>query len=596
MSACCASNSKKDDDRGSFWSVAGTGTNAGRTCQTQLMRTKTLLIAGAVTVAAGFLLPLPDYILDVLLIFSLSLTAAVWIITFSARRAAEVSGFPLLIVLAAMLRMSLSAAGSKLILSQGSAGTIIGFFGGMLVRENFVLTILGFGALTVLIFSSISGAVKSISRTAEEFVADIVSARQNSIDNHLDAGLIDHSQAVELHNRIARETGFFAAMAGAAKFLLCAAVVELVIVLVDIVGSIVTSQGAPATAQISAGYSLYEGLQNGDLRIHATLGAGVITQISALLAVVACKYLVRKTYLPCAGDGEFIAEEAAERVKVISSEVLSPPAAKSHYGDTIVAAQAETVAQDVQWLDGPQCIENKKDDFGRKTPSPIENLGQDLLTSEIERALDPGLYLWKTADDKDYYGAITELIESKSGDGKKTILMAAESIEALPVTVPVNIAMHLARKDQRCLLVDFDLQRDAISEVFDIDRKGPNDAVQREAITTGSPTCINNLWVWSMSRLIKTDKDSENHDPVNIKQAIASLESRYDKLIVYAPGIGRLADWQSVAACAQAAMLFGGELGLPDAVGDSSMADFFELLISCGCNILQPEEILAGLR
>jgi hypothetical protein len=43
-------------------------------------------------------------------------------------------------------------------------------------------------------------------------------------------------------------------------------------------------------------------------------------------------------------------------------------------------------------------------------------------------------------------------------------------------------------------------------------------------------------------------------------------------------------------------MLFGGEPKPSDAAGDSSMSDFYKLLISCGCNILQPEETLAGLR
>ncbi|UCC22885.1 MAG: FHIPEP family type III secretion protein [Planctomycetota bacterium] len=557
------------------------------------MGTRPLLIAGVITFATGLLIPLSGRILDVFLIFSLSLTVAALIITFSARRAVEVLGFPLLIVLAAMLRMALSLAGSRLILSQGDAGTIIGFFGGIFVRESFVLAVLGFGVLTVFIFGTISRAVRNISRTAEDFVVDIVPARQISVDRNLSAGLIDRNQAVELHNRIARETGFFAAMAGATKFLLCAAVVELVIVLVDIVGSMVTS---PAAGQMSAGYLLYEGLQNGDLRIHATLGAGMITQISALLAVAACRYLVAKTYLPCAGDSEFVAEESAERVKVVPSEVLWPKTAESHYGGTIVAAQAETVAQDAQWLEESQCTEDERDDLAGETPSPAENFVQALLTGETEPVFKPELYLWKTADDDDYYNAITDLIESDSGDGAKTILMAAESTEALPVTVPVNIAMRLARKGQRCLLVDFDLQRDAVASVFDIDYGDANDSAKREILATGSPTCIKNLWVWSVSRIIKADEDSDNRNLINIKQALAGLKKQYDRVFVYAPAIGRLDDLQNVAACSKAAILFGGEPELSDAAGDSSLSDFYKLLTDCGCKVLQPVEVFAKPR
>ncbi len=596
MSVSCESNSKREGNWVPFWPFPDAEKDADRTCQTQLMRTRTLLIAGVATITAGLLLPLSDRIFDVLLIFSLSLTIAVLIITFSARRAVEVSGFPLLIVLAAMLRMALSVAGSKLILSQGSAGTIIGFFGGIFVRDNFVFTILALGVLTVVIFGTISKAAKSISHTTEEFVADIVPARQISIDNDLNTGLIDHSQAIRLRDGIARETGFFVAMTGAAKFILCAAVIELMIVVVDIVASIATAQGPPAAAQMSAGYSLYEGLQNGHLKIHATLGAGMITQISALLAAMACKYLVRKTYVPCAANGQFGRGKATERVKVVSSEVPSPPAAESQYGNAVVAIQAQATAEDLGWLDGSQCMENGKDDFSQTVPSSTKALRHDLLTSEIECVFEPSPYLWKAADDGDYYGTITELIESKSGDDAKTILMAAESAKELPVTVPVNIAIRLARKGQRCLLIDFDLKRDAISSVFDINPKGADDAVYREAVTTESPTGINNLWVWSASRLTNTDKDSENHEPVNIKKALASLENRYDRVVVYAPDMGRLADLDGIAACVQAAMLFGAESELVDEVESCHMSDFYELLNSCGCKILQPAEIFAELR
>jgi hypothetical protein len=560
------------------------------------MRTQSLLIAGAITIAAGLLFPLSGHILDVLLIFSVSLTAAVLIITFSARRASEVSGFPLLIVLAAMLRVALSVAGSKLILSQGSAGIIIGFLGGIFVRENFVLTILAFGILTVVIFGIISRAVKSISQTTDEFVADIVPARQINIDSDLDAGLIDQNQAIELRDKIAFETGFFVSMAGAAKFILCAAVIELMVVVVDIAVSIGTAQAPAVTAQMSAGYSLYEGLQNGDLKIHATLGAGVITQISALLAAVACGCLVRKTSVQSAGDGRFVGEKAAERIKVVSSEVLYPLTAESQYGNAIVPAQTQTVAEDLEWFDESECIENERDNFSQTEVPSSEGLRRDLIKSEIKGVFELGLGLWKTAHDSDYYNSIAELIESKSDDEAKTVLMAAESIKALPVTLPVNIAMRLAQKGFRCLLIDLDLQRDAVSKVFDIDNDAPKETMKQQATAAGTPTCVSNLSVWTASRhhaVGKVDKDS---DAVNMRQVIADLQSQYDRLVVYAPNIKLLGDWDSVAVWARTVMLFGKDADAKDALESSYMTDFYNLLISCGCDILQPNEVFAEMR
>ena len=107
---------------------------------------------GIIAVVAGFLFPMSGRILDVLLIFSVSLVAAVLIISLSARGALEASGFPLLLVLAAALRITLGVASMKLIISQGQAGTIIGVLGGFIVGNSCVFAILLFGILTAVIF------------------------------------------------------------------------------------------------------------------------------------------------------------------------------------------------------------------------------------------------------------------------------------------------------------------------------------------------------------------------------------------------------------------------------------------------------------
>jgi len=61
-------------------------------CKRNRERLGSLFIAGAIAVIVGLLFPLRGRILDVLLIFSLSLTVAVMLITFSARAALQVMG------------------------------------------------------------------------------------------------------------------------------------------------------------------------------------------------------------------------------------------------------------------------------------------------------------------------------------------------------------------------------------------------------------------------------------------------------------------------------------------------------------------------
>ena len=566
---------------------------------------RTLFTAVVIAVIAGLLLPLPAYILDVLLIFSVSLTAAVLIITFSARGALQVQGFPLLIVLATMLRMALSVACSRLIVSRGNAGTIVSLFGSIAVRNNCVFTILVSGALAIVIFRTICKSAKDIRRAATEFTADIVPIKQISIDSDLNAGVINESEALNLRSKIAREAGFFVAMAGAARFILCAAVIELVIVIVNIVASMAIGIVGGTTAGIS-------------IKTYTTLavGAGLMTEIPALVAALASGYLVRKSSVSPAANDE-LAEQALERIKVGGgvrapfcdllqgrpNEIAATQAQELEYGNAVnfaepveyidaeiteitnpaASANIETgkiVSEDLEWVDESR---------------PSEGLDESQYIGNEDEKNDLSLWVWEEIKDSDYYEAIAELIESRGGSrtqpfrraGRtaptKTTLMAAESVEELPVTIPVNVAVRLAQRNQKCLLIDLDLKRGAISKVFDIDSGDGSNRVRGEAIAT----CINNLWVWAASNF---DKDDGNTEVTNIKDMIARLESQYERLVVYAPNIKLLADRCRITDCVGAAILFGSK----SKIESSSISDFHKLLKSSGCEILKPTEVFAG--
>jgi len=497
-------------------------------------RSDFLFIAGTIAVAAGLLFPMSAHILDVLLIFSVSLTTAVLIITFCAQGILEVSSFPLLILVATMLRVALSVASARLILSQGNAGTIVGLVGDIIVQNHGIPAILIFGILAVVIFGTICKAVKSISRTSREFTTEIVPIKRMSIDGDLSAGVISNEQAVGLQERIGHETSFFIAMAGAARFMLCSVVIEFVIIMINASTSIAMVVVGPTSVGISA-------------EIYATLavGAGMVTQISAVLTAVASRYLVQKgSVVPVANHG-VSEQEFADRIKVVANEVTCPQPeiqyrntvghtelVEHSYGELAettnpgasadVEAEEKAIAEDTNWFD-----EAREDDFD--------------------------LWVCEETNGGDYYEAIAELIESKSGVQLKTILMGAESAAELPVTVPVNIAMRLAQRDQKCLLVDLDLERGAISKVFDIDTGNTRDKVGMKAIVTGIPTCVKDVSVWPVNNFGKGDASSIK----SLKEVIASLEGQYDRFIMYVPNIKLWADWDGIAGCVQAVMLFG---------------------------------------
>ena len=555
MSACCESNSTRDAAWAVFCPTQGNSTGFQNGKPSGIIgRTGFLFIAGAIAIITGLLFPLSAYVLDVLLIFSMSLTMALLIITFSGRGALEVSGFPLLIVLVTMLRMALSVACSRLILSQGNAGTIIGLCGSIFVINNMMLAVLIFGILMMVSFGTICKAVKGISHITADFISDIAPVKQTGIDSDLNTGSINNEQALSRRDKIARETGFFAAMTGAARFILCDAVIEVAIVIVNVVGVAV------------AGISVKS-------YITLAVGAGIVAHISALLAAVASGCLVRKASVSAAANDRF-SKQTTKRIEVVAREVSPPRAVELRCSIAVscvksaehldaesgeitnpaaaanIRADEIVIAEDLEWLDKETANENENDNLH--------------------------LWSWKNAEVSKHYDAIAELMESKSSSESKTILMAAESVENLLVTIPVNIAMRLAQKGRKCILIDLDLERDAVSKVFDIDSKN----LECEAIAT----CISNLWVWPAGNFGESDA-------ININDVIAGLKSRYDRLVVYAPNIKLLDDWEHIADCIQAVMLFGPR----DESKSSSISDFYKLLSSSGCAILEPTEIFAGV-
>jgi len=557
VSECCESNSNATADWGPFCNTFQNGNPLKI-----VGRNDFLFAAGATAVITGLLFPLSAHILDVFLIFSISLTAAMLITSFAARSALQVLSFPLLIVLATMLRLALSVASAKLILSKGEAGTIISICGGIFVGNNCTLTVLIFSLLVVLIFVVVYKSVKDIGRIAIKFIADIVPIKQTSIACDLDAGVINSEQAFNLREKAAHEAGFFIAMSGAGRFMFCVFVIEFVILIANI------------AASMAAG--VIEGTSGISVKTYVSLaiGAGMMIQISALFVAIASKHLVQKSSAPaCANNGNQ-EQKFTERIKVVASEVTSSQAKELQYENSI------------SHIDVIEDIDSKSADSPQKgiaVPSNNVESGQ-IIFEELEwsdnkifdedKKEDLNLWVWQEIKDSNSYEAIAELFSNKSTDVTQTILMAAENVEELGVTVPVNVAMSLAQRGRKCLLIDLDLERCAISKVFDID----SSQVQSKAIAT----CVSNLCVLPASNFGKGDA-------TNIKEVTARLESQYDYLIFYAPNIRLLGNHDELAGRMQSAMLFGREHNFKS----SSMINFQKLLTNYGCEILEPGGILA---
>jgi flagellar biosynthesis protein FlhA len=177
----------------------------------------------AVSMVFVMLVPLPSWILDLLLTLSITASILVLLTAIQILRPVQFSVFPSLLLLLTLLRLSLDLAGTRRILLHGNDGTaaagkVIEAFGQFVVGGNYIVGFVLFIALIAIQFLVIShGAVRTAEVTAR-FTLDAMPGKQMAIDADLNAGIINEQQARARRQRVAQEAEFCGAMDGAARF------------------------------------------------------------------------------------------------------------------------------------------------------------------------------------------------------------------------------------------------------------------------------------------------------------------------------------------------------------------------------------------
>ncbi|MGA7686530.1 MAG: flagellar biosynthesis protein FlhA [Terriglobales bacterium] len=177
----------------------------------------------AVGLVFVMLVPLPAFVLDLLLATSIAASVLVLLSALQILRPAQFSVFPSLLLLLTLFRLSLNLASSRRILLHGNegasaAGRVIEAFGQFVVGGNYVVGFVLFLALIAIQYIVVShGAVRTAEVTAR-FTLDALPGKQMAIDADLNAGLIDETQARARREQVARDAEFYGAMDGAARF------------------------------------------------------------------------------------------------------------------------------------------------------------------------------------------------------------------------------------------------------------------------------------------------------------------------------------------------------------------------------------------
>jgi flagellar biosynthesis protein FlhA len=228
------------------------------------------------------LIPVPGFVLDLLLAASIAASLIVFLTAVQVRRAVDFSVFPTLLLLLTMFRLSLNLASSRRILLHGhegthAAGSVIEAFGQFVVGGNYVVGFVLFLALIAIQFLVVShGAVRTAEVTAR-FTLDALPGKQMAIDADMNAGLIDELGARKRRQAIAREAEFYGAMDGAARFNQRDSMATILITAINIVAGLligVFQQGADLATAVKT-YTIL------------TVGDGLVTMIPSLLVSIA---------------------------------------------------------------------------------------------------------------------------------------------------------------------------------------------------------------------------------------------------------------------------------------------------------------------
>jgi flagellar biosynthesis protein FlhA len=247
--------------------------------------------AASVLLVVLMIVPVPPWVLDLLLSTNITLALVILLVTLYTENALAFSVFPTLLLIVTLFRLSLNITGTRSILLHGYAGQVIEAFGNVVVGGNYVVGFVIFAILIVIQFVVITNGAGRVAEVAARFTLDAMPGKQLAVDADLNAGLITEAEARQRRKDIQRSADFYGAMDGASKFVRGDAIAAIIIVFVNILGGF-------TVGIFQQGMSVFEALQRFTL---LTIGEGIVTQIPALLISTATGIIVTRA----ASEGSF---------------------------------------------------------------------------------------------------------------------------------------------------------------------------------------------------------------------------------------------------------------------------------------------------
>lgn len=262
------------------------------------------------------ILPLPTWLIDLLIGLNLSLVLLVLVVTVYLKTPTAFSTLPSVLLFSTLFRLAISISTTRMILLQADAGQIVETFGEFVLGGSLIVGLVVFLIITVVQFVVITKGSERVAEVSARFSLDALPGRQMSIDSDMRAGEIDMAEAKRRRKALQLESEFYGSMDGAMKFVKGDAIAGLIIIAVNILGGIGVGVGQNGMdfGEAVARYSVL------------TVGDGLVSQIPALLMAISSGIVITRITLDESSDlGRDIAHQMSHSPKalIIAAVVLT---------------------------------------------------------------------------------------------------------------------------------------------------------------------------------------------------------------------------------------------------------------------------------
>lgn len=241
-------------------------------------------LVGILAMLLMIIVPVPTFVLDVLLLLNIGMSAIIFLLAVQAKNVLEFTGLPTTLIFTTLLRIVLNVSSSRLILGEATGGKVIDAIGNITVGGDYVVGIIIFAVITLVMMLVINKGTSRVAEVSARFILDSLPGKQMSIDGDLNNGVIDMKTAQARRADLQKETDFYKSMDGASNFIKGDAVAGLVITAVNIIGGLIMGM-------TRHGMSLGEAASTYTI---LSVGDGLVNQLPSLLIAAASAFMITK--------------------------------------------------------------------------------------------------------------------------------------------------------------------------------------------------------------------------------------------------------------------------------------------------------------